>query len=92
MYGKFKGRIEAWLPVIHCWTIRDGKVIAWRSLPGRGVSLEAAVLEDEAGFGQGGVGVWTCANEGRARNACRIGVVLPHRAERERLELEKVVT
>jgi ketosteroid isomerase-like protein len=45
MYGKFKGGIEAWLPVIHRWTIREGMIIGWRSFPGRGKSFEIAVLE-----------------------------------------------
>jgi ketosteroid isomerase-like protein len=45
MSGKFKGGIEAWLPVIHCWTISEGKIVRWRSTPGRGKSFEAAVLE-----------------------------------------------
>jgi hypothetical protein len=47
MYGKFRGRIEAWLPVLHCWTIEDGRVVAWRSFPARGMSFEEAILNAE---------------------------------------------
>jgi hypothetical protein len=47
MYGRFKGRIEAWLPALHCWTIEDGRVVAWRSFPARGMSFETAVANAE---------------------------------------------
>jgi hypothetical protein len=45
MYGKFRCGIKAWLPVIHCWTIREGRIVGWRSTPGRAKSFGAAVLE-----------------------------------------------
>lgn len=51
MYARFKGGIEAWLPVLHRWTIRDHRIVAWGSFPGRGKPFEALVLElREAGL------------------------------------------
>jgi ketosteroid isomerase-like protein len=44
MYGKFRVRIEAWLPVLHHWTLEDGRVVGWRSFPARGMSFEEAIL------------------------------------------------
>lgn len=44
MYGRFSRGVEVWISVIHCWTVRDGRIVGWRSFPDTGTSLEEIAL------------------------------------------------
>jgi ketosteroid isomerase-like protein len=41
MYGKFSRGVEAWTPVIHQWTLEEGRIVRWKSHPSSGKPLEA---------------------------------------------------
>jgi hypothetical protein len=41
MYGRFSRAVEAWIPVIHQWTLREQRIVGWKSFPSSGKHLEA---------------------------------------------------
>jgi hypothetical protein len=45
MYGKFSRGVEAWIPVIHQWTLEERRIVRWKSFPSSGKPLEAELFE-----------------------------------------------
>jgi hypothetical protein len=41
MYGRFSRGVEAWIPVIHQWTLQERRIVRWKSFPSSGKPLEA---------------------------------------------------
>jgi hypothetical protein len=40
MYGKFSRGVEAWIPVVHQWTLQQRRIVRWKSFPSTGKPLE----------------------------------------------------